>query len=193
MDVFRACLEQLAIPLRLDGQKAAVDESTLTSILQVRKTLSRLEKSVRVRRALFVTRFAQAVFAASLLIHAWFFPPAAMFVEGSWPEELLDVLGVGIPFLGGFLRVWAASHRGRWSSLYEPEAALLVTAGPYGYIRHPLYVANLLIGTGFIFLSGAFPLALFLLSFFAVYHLVLIPSEEDFLKERFGKEFDLYS
>jgi hypothetical protein len=41
--------------------------------------------------------------------------------------------------------------------------------------------------------SGAFPLALFLLSFFAVYHLVLIPSEEDFLKERFGKEFDLYS
>jgi protein-S-isoprenylcysteine O-methyltransferase Ste14 len=115
-----------------------------------------------------------------------------MFVEGLWPEELIDVLGIGIPFLGGFLRVWAASHRGRWASLYDGEVALLITTGPYAYIRHPLYIANLLIGAGFIFLSGAFPLALILLSFCAFYHLLLIPAEEDFLKERFGKEFDLY-
>jgi heptosyltransferase III len=194
MEVFRACLEELSIPFsfRLNGHEAAINETTLTSIPEVSKTLSRLEKSLRVRRALFVARFAQAVFAASLLIHAWFFPQANMFVEGSWPEELTDVLGVAATLLGGFLRVWAASHRGRWANLYEPEGPLLVTTGPYGYIRHPLYIANLLIGVGFVFLSGAFPLALILLSFFVVYHLVLIPGEEDFLKERFGKEFDLY-
>lgn len=98
MEVFRACLEQLSIPfsLRPNGQGATVDESALTSIPQVSNTLSRLKKSVGERRALFVTRVAQAVLAASLLIYAWFFPPAGIFVQGSWVVELMDVLGFGI-------------------------------------------------------------------------------------------------
>jgi hypothetical protein len=98
MEVFRACLEQLSIPFSLppNGQEATVDESALTSIPEVSNTLSRLKKSVRVRRALFVTWVAQAVLAASLLIYAWFFPPAGIFVQGSWAAELMDVLGFGI-------------------------------------------------------------------------------------------------
>jgi heptosyltransferase-3 len=98
IEVFRACLEQLSISfsLRPNGQEATVDESALTSILEVRETLSRLKKSVRVRRALFATRVAQAVLVASLLISAWFFPLAGIFVQGSWAAELMDILGFGI-------------------------------------------------------------------------------------------------
>jgi protein-S-isoprenylcysteine O-methyltransferase Ste14 len=190
MEVFRACLDQLSIPLWLNQERPAVDE--IASIPQVGKTLSRLERSVRLRRMLSLTRLAQAVFAVSLVIYHSFFASGGVFLEGSWSEELTDVLGIGIAILGGSLRVWAASHRGKWNSLQKPQITSLITTGPYGSIRHPLYVANLLIGTGFIFLSGAFPLTLMLLVFIAVYHTILIPYEEQFLKERFGNEFDLY-
>src|SRR5947209_18459226 len=44
-----------------------------------------------------------------------------------------------------------------------------------------------------VFLSGAFPFGIFLLVFFALYHTILIPAEEYFLKEKFGEEFVTYS
>ena len=86
---------------------------------------------------------------------------------------------VGIPLLGGLLRVWAVSHRGKRPRLNRDNVSTMIRTGPYAYVRHPLYVANLLIGFGMVFLSGAFPFGIFLLVFFVLYlyiiqHFVLI-------------------
>ena len=69
---------------------------------------------------------------------------------------------------------------------------MLITTGPYASIRHPLYMGNMLIGFGLILLAEALPLAVFLLAVFAFHHNVVIPAEEELLKEKFGEGFDLY-
>ena len=43
-----------------------------------------------------------------------------------------------------------------------------------------------------IFLAEAFSLTLFFLAFFALHHRIIIPTEEEFLKEKLGEGFDLY-
>ena len=43
-----------------------------------------------------------------------------------------------------------------------------------------------------IFLSDAFLLTLFFLVFFALHYRIIIPAEEEFLKEKLGEGFDLY-
>jgi len=194
--VFRACLEELSLGLPRGGDVGNTDRRQplpLVSLPEVINAVRRLEKSIALRRALFLSHCAQAVFLPSLLIYAWFFPPFDIFPEGTWAEEFADVVEVGIPLLGGLLRVWAVSHRGKRPRLNRDNVSTMIRTGPYAYVRHPLYVANLLIGFGMVFLSGAFPFGIFLLVFFALYHTILIPAEEDFLKEKFGEEFVTYS
>jgi ADP-heptose:LPS heptosyltransferase/protein-S-isoprenylcysteine O-methyltransferase Ste14 len=192
--VFRICLEELSLglPRGRDAGDTERQPLPLVWLPEVSNALRRLEKSIALRRALFLSRCAQAVFLLSLLIYAWFFPPFDIFSEG-WAEEFADVVEVGIPLLGGLLRLWAVSHRGKWPRQDRDNVSTMITTGPYAYVRHPLYVANLLIGFGMVFLSGAFPLGMFLLAFFALYHTILIPAEEDLLKEKFGDEFVIYS
>ena len=43
-----------------------------------------------------------------------------------------------------------------------------------------------------IFLSETFPITMLLLAFFALHHFIIIPAEEDFLKEKLGEGFDRY-
>jgi hypothetical protein len=76
--------------------------------------------------------------------------------------------------------------------LRRAKTPKLITTGPYAYIRHPIHVGNLLVGLGMIFLSEAFPITLIFLAFFDLHHRIIIPAEEEFLKEKLGEGFDLY-
>lgn len=60
------------------------------------------------------------------------------------------VLGVALAAAGLALHAWARMTLARgWSSIVTPPAgASLVEAGPYAYIRHPLYAAILLLAAG---------------------------------------------
>ncbi len=70
----------------------------------------------------------------------------------------------GLPLVvaGILTRLWASGH--------VKKDKVLATDGPYGFVRHPLYVGNLLIGFGFAISSGllwSFPvLIIFLLLFY---------------------------
>ena len=125
------------------------------------------------------------------MIYPLLFPSWGIFAEGTWADALTDTVGLGSLIAGGLLRVWALSHGGRCSRSRRAQTPKLITTGPYAYIRHPIYVGNLLIGLGMIFLSEAFPLTLLLLAFFALHHVIIIPAEE-FLKEKLGEGFDRY-
>lgn len=50
-------------------------------------------------------------------------------------------------FAGTLAGVWAVTHLGRAFSFF-PQARTLVTSGPYRFVRHPLYLAELAIVAG---------------------------------------------
>jgi len=193
-EVFRICLEELFFdPALVPGATGEdFDSSSSMSFPAVSKALRRLENSVALQRPLFITRYAPSFFILSLLMYTWFFPPSAIFPEGTWTEELTDTVGFGLLIAGGLVRMWAASHGGKGARLYRPHELKLITTGPYAYIRHPVSVAVVLIGIGLIFLSDAFPLIVLLLALFALHHGVVIAAEEEFLKEKYGEGFVNY-
>ena len=56
------------------------------------------------------------------------------------------LLGTAFVVLGILVRLWASGH--------VKKDQMLTTTGPYGYVRHPLYVGNHLITLGFCIASG---------------------------------------
>jgi protein-S-isoprenylcysteine O-methyltransferase Ste14 len=115
-----------------------------------------------------------------------------VFADGTLMEEFADAIGIGSLMLGGLLHLWAVSHKRRGATLHQIMTPDLITTGPYAYIRNPVYLANLLIGTGMIFLLDAFSLAIVLFAIFALHYGIIIPAEEEFLEKRFGKSFAAY-
>lgn len=73
---------------------------------------------------------------------------------------------------------------------HQVYAERLVTGGIYQHVRNPMYVGNffLLIGlaiasNSWVFVAGGIPIA-------ALTHVAIVAAEEDFLRGKFGAEFD---
>jgi len=62
------------------------------------------------------------------------------------PKMVLFWIGASFVLLGSAVRLWASGHIKKNKSL--------ATDGPYTYVRHPLYVGNILLGIGFSLASG---------------------------------------
>ena len=62
------------------------------------------------------------------------------------PEAALFLPGLVMIAIGQSLRVWATG--------YLLKTDELTTAGPYAYLRHPLYAGSLLMGCGFALVAG---------------------------------------
>jgi protein-S-isoprenylcysteine O-methyltransferase Ste14 len=105
------------------------------------------------------------------------------------PSPLSLVLGL-IPICGGeALRLWATGH------LHKNDA--LTVTGPYAYLRNPLYLGTLLIGTGFALIAST-PLAYAVLALFAlVYFVYYMPYKDRIetarLEELYGDSFRRYA
>ncbi len=94
--------------------------------------------------------------------------------------------------LGGqALRFWAAGVIPKYRTLVI-GAPVLVTWGPYAWVRNPLYAGNALMGCGWALMAGWWWAAVFAALFYAIYSLVIIPDEEKFLVERFGGEYERF-
>jgi len=125
--------------------------------------------------------------------------PAVVLAAFGKPSAFSVALGLPLAFAGEALRAWAVGYSGvttRGSTVYAPA---LVTAGPYAYVRNPLYVGNLVTALGFAIaftgrnaaatrtalIAGAVGTML------AVYA-VVVPHEERYLRDAFGAAFDAY-
>ena len=77
----------------------------------------------------------------------------------------------------------------------SPYGSRLVTTGPFGYLRNPMYAGNIMIYTGVGLMSMAlFPwLQVAGLFFFITQYMLIISLEEEFLKSRFGRIYEEYS
>ncbi len=89
--------------------------------------------------------------------------------------------------LGGvWLRLVAASYH-ETSHHNEP-----ITAGPYAWVRHPLYLANFLIGLGIVLFAGWWPMVLVYCAFFLPLHMVIARAEEMHLITLYGEKYEIY-
>lgn len=126
--------------------------------------------------------------------------PAIVLAVLGKPNVASMVGGSAIAFAGEFLRCWAVGYSGVTTRSDKVTAPQLTTAGPYAYVRNPLYVGNFITALGFAlaFTGGngvVFRLTLIVLALgtmIAVYA-AIVPREEAYLRSAFGKAFDAYT
>jgi len=107
--------------------------------------------------------------------------------------------GLGIAVLGELIRIWGVGYAGKTTRNNQLTAPLLVTAGPYAYLRNPLYLGNCITALGFtvIAMGGLSPvmrgiiLLLYLLTYLTLYWRVIL-AEETFLAQLYGEQYQTY-
>ena len=101
------------------------------------------------------------------------------------PTRELLIAGSIVAAVGALIRLWASGH--------VKKNKVLATDGPYAYVRHPLYVGNILILLGFSIASSlwwAYALMAFLILF---YYPPAISYEDAKLNRIFGEEWQNWS
>lgn len=126
-------------------------------------------------------------------------PLAVLVVAVARPTVDSLAAGAILTLLGEGVRLWALGYTGQPTRSQDLEAPALVTAGPYGLVRNPLYLGNVLnaMGAAVAASGGLPPLPGFLLLAGVAGILVLvygacITVEEEFLADRFGPAYEAY-
>ncbi len=125
--------------------------------------------------------------------------PAVVLAAFGKPSAFSIATGLPLAFAGEVVRMWAVGYSGVTTRGDTVTAPALVTAGPYAYVRNPLYAGNFLTAAGFalaftgkncamtrvVLVGGS------LAAMLGVYA-VIVPHEEGYLRATFGAEFDDY-
>ncbi|MFP4499205.1 MAG: methyltransferase family protein [Vulcanimicrobiota bacterium] len=130
----------------------------------------------------------------------WLFVPAALIMLILAKPTLISLItGFVLVGFGEGIRIWAVGYSGVTTRDKKLKAPRLITAGPYGYIRNPLYLGNLISWLGFsIACAGNAPfwaqstIILSVLLSYAIIYGKVIPLEENFLRETFGEPYEQY-
>jgi undecaprenyl-diphosphatase len=132
----------------------------------------------------------QNVLPFALVLVPFLSPPLA--VAGTPFDTVLDALGGICMATGLALRLWTAAHRDRQPMVPARPPARFTSTGPYGLMRHPLPLANLLTGIGAALIAES-GLALMLVptALIAMYR-ITVPLEDAWLAERFGRAYADY-
>ena len=120
--------------------------------------------------------------------------PTHIALEHGWLLSLIEVIGLLLYIAGFALMCWALLTLGRFYQLggSAPRSEdRMVTAGPYRFIRHPMYAAALSISLG---LSLLIQSAAFFVVFLIYVALMfgLIPLEEQELQKAYGDRYQEY-
>jgi len=139
----------------------------------------------------FFFRYRNAIFPVIFLLcyyHAW------ETFKDQVVETWATILGVAIALLGQFIRAVTIGlayikRGGKDKKVYADN---LVTEGIFNHCRNPLYLGNLLIigGVGIASDSLTFIVVGLPLLFFA--YAAIIAAEENFLRGKFGQEYEDY-
>jgi len=126
--------------------------------------------------------------------------PALILIAGGTPSALSIAVGVPLALAGEALRCWAVGYSGTTTRGDVVTAPALTTAGPYAYVRNPLYLGNFVTALGFTlaFTGGNSPpvragLAVLALGMMLAVYATIVPHEEAYLRATFGQEYDDYA
>jgi protein-S-isoprenylcysteine O-methyltransferase Ste14 len=125
--------------------------------------------------------------------------PAALLATFGKPSSFSVTLGLPLALAGELIRCWAVGYSGVTTRGDAVEAPKLVTAGPYAYVRNPLYAGNFVTAAGFAIAftgrnSAAQRAALVAgsLGIMVAVYATIVPHEEAFLHREFGEAFERY-
>lgn len=106
-------------------------------------------------------------------------------------DLVVDAGGLLILATGLTLRLWALARPGLVGSRDEPRSALVVS-GPYAYVRHPIYIANVLVGVGIALIAENLLALVVIPSMMCMFYRLVVHVEEATFRARWGREYDLY-
>lgn len=103
--------------------------------------------------------------------------------------------GLALALVGAALGVWCFVVfvvRGRGTPFIADPPQALVAAGPYKYLRNPIYVAQFLLLTGLGFALRSVSILLLAAVWVGLLHLFVVYVEEPGLRNRFGAAYEEY-
>ena len=110
-----------------------------------------------------------------------------------WEFELLNIplkiIGIGLVVFGIYLN-YSAKRKSRLFDMVMENR--LITTGVYGIVRNPVYSAILLVCTGVIFIVNNVVLFIVPIICWIYITVFLILTEEKWLVERYGQEYEEY-
>ncbi len=105
-------------------------------------------------------------------------------------------IGIVLVSLGEWIRLWANGYVGHRkvavSAAGEDKIGHLITAGPYSYVRNPLYLGSILIGAGVCVVLGNLWAGLFGLVVFVWIYDRKIQEEEGRIRLEWAQEYSRY-
>ena len=117
---------------------------------------------------------------------------ALALAKPTWPTFLGGLLFV---LSGEGLRFWGVAYAGgatRTTSRVRGDR--LITDGPFGHVRNPLYLGNFILSFGIMIMSWAWMpwMAFLFISLFGIQYSFIVHLEEEFLHQRFGEDYSEY-
>ena len=100
-------------------------------------------------------------------------------------EQNFLIAGAVVASIGEIIRLWASGH--------VKKNKQLATDGPYAYVRHPLYVGNILIVIGFSIACSLWWSYVLMVALLLFYYPPTISYEDNKLKKIFGDEWVQWS
>lgn len=112
---------------------------------------------------------------------------------GESPFSWTLVLAGAVLTLGGeLIRLWAVHHIGVISRTRSERLGPLIATGPFGLVRNPLYIGNVLLWVGFAVTARLLWLAPVVLVLLALEYHAIVRWEERLLEARRGDEYRAY-
>jgi protein-S-isoprenylcysteine O-methyltransferase Ste14 len=115
-----------------------------------------------------------------------------IYAEPTTPSVLL---GSVVTFLGESIRLWGVAYAGSLTRVTGSVGApAVIMAGPYAFVRNPLYLGNILMYLGIALIANALIpwLPLVAACFFVVQYSLIVTLEEEFLEQEFGATYQEY-
>ncbi|MCB0405036.1 MAG: isoprenylcysteine carboxylmethyltransferase family protein [Bdellovibrionales bacterium] len=107
----------------------------------------------------------------------------------SFPARL-TLLGLILAAEG--VRIWAVGYAGSVTRTRQDAVNSLVCAGPFRYVRNPLYIANIVMYVSWAVLFGLGVYAALAAVFFAIQYSLIVRYEEGILAGTFGDAYREY-
>lgn len=125
--------------------------------------------------------------------------PAAFLAACGKPSAVSIAVGLPLAVMGELVRCWAVGYAGATTRHDTVTADKLVSAGPYAYVRNPLYLGNFITAAGYALAftgkNSGFDRAVLVsgsLGAMVALYATIVPHEEDFLRSQFGEAFERY-
>lgn len=111
--------------------------------------------------------------------------------ETHWTRGAMVGFAV-VGLLGEAIRLWAVGYAGSVTRTRGDQVPVLVHAGPYRFVRNPLYIGNFMIYVAVGFAFGFFWLTLAFGAYTILQYFLITEYEESLLENTFGSAYEGY-